>query len=217
MSRWPSASPSTPSPRCSSPLFQHRYMTRYVSGILMSQLWWANHTDAMRWFRDAFIGAAPPRFSHLEVGPGHGLYLALAASSPRCIRSRAALLAGDPGRHVRRAWHDRCCHRAQARRCVDHRQLVAVLPGSRARGLGNAHEPPRCGGVPCGIPQILGEYIATARNAMTSDFYPRPGFRERASPAVDGRKIVVLDTETSEPRRSFIEVVRPGMSNQAPS
>jgi 2-polyprenyl-3-methyl-5-hydroxy-6-metoxy-1,4-benzoquinol methylase len=60
------------------------YMTRYVNGILASQLWWANHTDTMRYFRDVFIAGAPADFSHLEVGPGHGLFLSLAASSPKC-------------------------------------------------------------------------------------------------------------------------------------
>jgi hypothetical protein len=51
------------------------HMTRYVNGILASQLWWANHTDTMRYFRDVFIAGAAPNFSHLEVGPGHGLFL----------------------------------------------------------------------------------------------------------------------------------------------
>ncbi len=60
------------------------YMAKYMNGLLVSQLWWANHTNVMRYFRDAFIGGAPSGFSHLEVGPGHGLFLALAAATPRC-------------------------------------------------------------------------------------------------------------------------------------
>ncbi len=60
------------------------YMARYSNGLLASQLWWSNHTEALRYFRDAFIGNAPSGFSHLEVGPGHGLFLAIAAASPRC-------------------------------------------------------------------------------------------------------------------------------------
>jgi ubiquinone/menaquinone biosynthesis C-methylase UbiE len=60
------------------------YMTRYMNGLLTSQLWWRNHTEVLRYFRDVFIGGAPDGFTHLEVGPGHGLFLALAASSPKC-------------------------------------------------------------------------------------------------------------------------------------
>lgn len=60
------------------------YMTRYMNGLLASQLWWRNHTEVMRYFRDTFLGKAPEGFTHLEVGPGHGLLLALAASTGRC-------------------------------------------------------------------------------------------------------------------------------------
>ena len=60
------------------------YMTRYSNGLIASQLWWANHTEVMRYFRDVFIAGAPDRFSHLEVGPGHGMFLALAAAAPGC-------------------------------------------------------------------------------------------------------------------------------------
>jgi ubiquinone/menaquinone biosynthesis C-methylase UbiE len=60
------------------------FMTRYVNGILASQLWWHNHTEAMQFLRDTFVPGNPQGFSHLEVGPGHGLYLYLAARSPKC-------------------------------------------------------------------------------------------------------------------------------------
>lgn len=55
------------------------YMAKYMNGLLASQLWWRNHTEVMRYFRDAFIARNPDGFSHLEVGPGHGLFLAIAA------------------------------------------------------------------------------------------------------------------------------------------
>lgn len=62
------------------------YMAKYMNGLLASQLWWRNHTEVMRYFRDAFIGRNPDGFSHLEVGPGHGLFLAIAsiANVGRC-------------------------------------------------------------------------------------------------------------------------------------
>ncbi len=65
----------------------HEHMTRGMNGLLVSQLWWRNHTEVMRYFRDTFLDKAPDGFTHLEVGPGHGLLLALAASSGRCARA----------------------------------------------------------------------------------------------------------------------------------
>jgi SAM-dependent methyltransferase len=60
------------------------FMRRYVNGILASQVWWHNHTEVMHIFRDIFISGNPNGFSHLEIGPGHGLYLYLASSAPHC-------------------------------------------------------------------------------------------------------------------------------------
>ncbi|MBI1406285.1 MAG: methyltransferase domain-containing protein [Caulobacter sp.] len=59
------------------------YMTRYMNGLLLSQLWWANHTAVLAWFRDRYLPANRPGARHLEVGPGHGLFLHLAASDAR--------------------------------------------------------------------------------------------------------------------------------------
>lgn len=60
------------------------YMSRYVNGILLSQVFWQNHASAMDIFRTAFLPGNVEGFDHLEVGPGHGLFLALAASDTRC-------------------------------------------------------------------------------------------------------------------------------------
>ena len=60
------------------------YMSRYMNGLLASQIWWQNHTEVLRFFRDTFIAGNPDAFTHLEVGPGHGLFLHLAALSPKC-------------------------------------------------------------------------------------------------------------------------------------
>lgn len=59
-------------------------MRRYMNGLLATQVWWRNHTDVLKVFRDDFIAANRPGFSHLEIGPGHGLFLHLAASAPSC-------------------------------------------------------------------------------------------------------------------------------------
>jgi 2-polyprenyl-3-methyl-5-hydroxy-6-metoxy-1,4-benzoquinol methylase len=60
------------------------FMTKYMNGLLATQLWWRNHTEILGFFRDRFVAGNAQDFSHLEVGPGHGLFLYMAASSPRC-------------------------------------------------------------------------------------------------------------------------------------
>jgi 2-polyprenyl-3-methyl-5-hydroxy-6-metoxy-1,4-benzoquinol methylase len=54
-------------------------MTRYMNGLLMSQLWWANHTRAILCYEEDFLADAAGRC--LEIGPGHGLLMQLAARS----------------------------------------------------------------------------------------------------------------------------------------
>jgi len=60
------------------------FMTRYMNGLLATQLWWRNHTEILRFFRDRFVAGNPLGFRHLEIGPGHGLFLSLAAGTPNC-------------------------------------------------------------------------------------------------------------------------------------
>jgi len=60
------------------------YMSRYVNGILMSQILWANHAAALDLFRTRYLPSLPERFDHLEVGPGHGLFLVFATTQTRC-------------------------------------------------------------------------------------------------------------------------------------
>ena len=59
------------------------YMSRYVHGILLSQIFWKNHARSIDYFRCHFLATAPAGFNHLEVGPGHGLFLYFAACHPR--------------------------------------------------------------------------------------------------------------------------------------
>lgn len=59
-------------------------MRRYMNGLLATQIWWRNHTEVLRIFRERFIATLDEGFSHLEIGPGHGLFLHLAASARHC-------------------------------------------------------------------------------------------------------------------------------------
>lgn len=51
------------------------YMSQYMNGLLLTQIWWSNHTKMLSFYKEEFLGKNPPNSSHLEVGPGHGLLL----------------------------------------------------------------------------------------------------------------------------------------------
>jgi 2-polyprenyl-3-methyl-5-hydroxy-6-metoxy-1,4-benzoquinol methylase len=57
------------------------YMGRYVRGILISQLIWTPHARAFDFFRTHFLTGNPEGSRHLEVGPGHGLFLYFASQA----------------------------------------------------------------------------------------------------------------------------------------
>lgn len=62
------------------------YMSRYVRGILISQIIWAPHARAFDIFRTEFLPGLPPGSSYLEIGPGHGFFLYFASRSDRVAR-----------------------------------------------------------------------------------------------------------------------------------
>lgn len=57
------------------------FMRKYMEGLLISQMFWANHAKSFLSFQD-FIHSLKSDFRYLEIGPGHGLFLALVAQSP---------------------------------------------------------------------------------------------------------------------------------------
>jgi SAM-dependent methyltransferase len=63
------------------------YMKRYMQGLLLSQILWRNHCGAFLAFRDRFLSQAATPFRYLEVGPGHGLFLSLAAEAAGCTQA----------------------------------------------------------------------------------------------------------------------------------
>lgn len=67
----------------------HDYMSRYVDGLLLSQILWFNHAGTFEMFANRVLAAADAPFDYLEIGPGHGLMVYLAARSP-LSRSLAA-------------------------------------------------------------------------------------------------------------------------------
>jgi SAM-dependent methyltransferase len=67
------------------------YMSRYLHGILISQFIWTPHARAFDYFRTEFLPKNNEGSRHLEVGPGHGLFLYFAGKDRRI----AALEAWD--------------------------------------------------------------------------------------------------------------------------
>lgn len=52
---------------------------RYQEGLLLSQVFWANHAHAALHFLDQFLPSLPNGAACLEIGPGHGLFTAIMA------------------------------------------------------------------------------------------------------------------------------------------
>jgi hypothetical protein len=62
--------------------FDDVVMTKYMDGLLLSQVLWANHITVLDNYIRSFVSKSRAGVRHLEVGPGHGLLLYLAASVP---------------------------------------------------------------------------------------------------------------------------------------
>lgn len=60
------------------------FMTRYMRGLLISQLFWNNHFSVIHYYANTYLPSNRLHYSHLEIGPGHGLLLCFAARDPRC-------------------------------------------------------------------------------------------------------------------------------------
>lgn len=65
------------------------YMSRYVRGILISQILWDPHARAFDLFRTEFLVRIKPNASYLEVGPGHGFFLCFASKMEHIARLEA--------------------------------------------------------------------------------------------------------------------------------
>ncbi len=59
------------------------FMTRYMNGLLVSDVIWINHCRCMMHFAQEFLPSLRPGAELLEIGPGHGLLLYLADEAPR--------------------------------------------------------------------------------------------------------------------------------------
>jgi 2-polyprenyl-3-methyl-5-hydroxy-6-metoxy-1,4-benzoquinol methylase len=60
------------------------FMRRYMNGLLLSNIWWDNHARVIEYYANGFLHDNRAGYRHLEIGPGHGLLLYLAATDARC-------------------------------------------------------------------------------------------------------------------------------------
>jgi len=58
------------------------FMNRYMNGLLVSYVLWNNHAHAVASFMNDYLKMLPAGTDHLEIGPGHGILLYLAAEAP---------------------------------------------------------------------------------------------------------------------------------------
>jgi ubiquinone/menaquinone biosynthesis C-methylase UbiE len=58
------------------------FMDRYMNGLLFSNVIWHNHAHAMTDFVTRYLPRLPQGAAHLEIGPGHGIFLYFAAEAP---------------------------------------------------------------------------------------------------------------------------------------
>lgn len=57
-------------------------MHRYMNGLLVTNVLWHNHCQAMNDYLTDYLPRLQPGTAHLEIGPGHGIFLYLAALEP---------------------------------------------------------------------------------------------------------------------------------------
>jgi len=55
------------------------FMNRYMNGVLVSAVMWSNHAHAFASYVNDYLPRLPAGAAHLEIGPGHGLFLYFAA------------------------------------------------------------------------------------------------------------------------------------------
>ena len=62
------------------------FMNRYMNGLLVSNVLWSNHAHAFEAYVNGYLPRLPAGGAHLEIGPGHGLFLFFAARQARLTR-----------------------------------------------------------------------------------------------------------------------------------
>jgi 2-polyprenyl-3-methyl-5-hydroxy-6-metoxy-1,4-benzoquinol methylase len=70
----------------SSVYFSPDYMRQYMQGLALTGFLWPNHVSIRRFFTDYLERVPAGQGDYLEVGPGHGIYMASAVRSAKYAR-----------------------------------------------------------------------------------------------------------------------------------
>lgn len=65
------------------------FMMRYLNGLLVGRALWLEQLQMLVQYADDFLTGNRPDYRHLEIGPGHGVLLYLAAQDVRCAEVAA--------------------------------------------------------------------------------------------------------------------------------
>jgi len=87
------------------------YMTRYMNGLLLSNVVWNNHAQAISCYRREYLPSLKPGHEFLEIGPGHGLFLYFAARSSNASTISGWDVSPTSIQHTRRALEVLCVAR----------------------------------------------------------------------------------------------------------
>jgi 2-polyprenyl-3-methyl-5-hydroxy-6-metoxy-1,4-benzoquinol methylase len=81
------------------------FMARYMNGLLISNVIWHNHACAISSYMREYLPSRPQGTDHLEIGPGHGLFLYFAAISPNVASISGWDVSPTSIEQTRRALH----------------------------------------------------------------------------------------------------------------
>lgn len=98
-------------------------MSRYMDGLLLSQVLFDNHIEMLDFYRNRFLVGNLAGYRHLEIGPGHGLLLYYAAIDPRCDAVSAWDISPTSIAHARD-----CLRKLKVARPVDLRLQDVMAP-----------------------------------------------------------------------------------------
>jgi 2-polyprenyl-3-methyl-5-hydroxy-6-metoxy-1,4-benzoquinol methylase len=82
------------------------FMARYMNGLLLSNVLWHNHACAISSYCMDYLPALRAESDHLEIGPGHGLFLYFAAVCPQVATASGWDVSPTSIAHTRTALHD---------------------------------------------------------------------------------------------------------------
>ena len=105
------------------------FMNRYMNGLLVSGVMWSNHAHAFAAYVNDYLPRLAAGAAHLEIGPGHGLFLLFAARLGRLGHIEAWDISATSIANTRAALNDLGVKRPVTLREIDLFDAAAA-PGA---------------------------------------------------------------------------------------